>query len=157
MELFTRFSTALLFVSLFSSAGEASISSELKQQIRDAASRSALDPLLVESIIRVESNFQKDATSHKGAMGLMQVMPKTADECGITEPYHAVDNLMGACECLRRLINRYRGNLKLALAAYNAGVANVEKYKSIPPFRETKSYVKKILALYQKKKGLLRP
>ena len=78
----------------------------------------------------------------------MQVMPKTADSCEVHEPYHAVNNLMGACECLRKLINRYRGNLKLALAAYNAGPTNVDKHKGIPPFPETQSYVKKILSKY---------
>lgn len=128
----------------------ASPSPILRQQIQDAALRSSLDPQLVEAIVRVESNFKKTATSHKGAMGLMQVMPGTADQCEVHEPYHAVDNLMRACECLRLLLNRYRGNLPLALAAYNAGPGNVEKYKGIPPFKETRRYVKKILAFYKR-------
>ena len=81
-------------------------------------------------------------------MGLMQVMPSTADDCEVHEPYHAVNNLMGACECLRRLINRYEGNLKWALAAYNAGPTNVDRYQGIPPFPETQSYVAKILKKY---------
>ena len=120
----------------------------LSTKIRDAALRSALDPKLVEAVIKVESNFRSDATSPKGAMGLMQVMPHTAERCGIVDPYHPLDNLMGACECLRELINRYRGNLKLALAAYNAGPKNVDRYRGIPPFNETKQYVKKVLTLY---------
>lgn len=123
---------------------------ELKQKIRDAAVRSFLDPKLVEAVIKVESSFNVSARSPKGAMGLMQVMPDTADFCDIQEPFHAVNNLMGACDCLRKLINKYRGNLELALAAYNAGVRNVEKYRGIPPFPETRAYVKKILALYRK-------
>ena len=122
----------------------------LRRQIRDAALRSALDPKLVEAVVRVESNFKANARSHKGAMGLMQVMPGTADECEIHDPFHATNNLMGACACLRRLINRYRGNLQLALAAYNAGPANVTRYKGIPPFPETQEYVRKILSIYAK-------
>ena len=128
------------------------VSPTLLQTIEDAAKRSYLDPKLVEAIVAVESNFNSKATSHKGAMGLMQVMPKTADSCEVHEPHHAVNNLMGACECLRKLINRYRGNLKLALAAYNAGPFNVDKHGGIPPFPETRSYVKKILSKYEKLK-----
>lgn len=124
----------------------------LETQIRDAAARSSLDPRLIKAVIAVESNFKTHATSRKGAMGLMQVMPKTAEVQGIRQPYHATDNLMGACEYLRMLINRYRGRLELALAAYNAGPSNVDRYQGIPPFPETQAYVKKILALYEKSK-----
>ena len=127
------------------------IPSDLAQKIRDAAHRSFLDPKLVEAIITVESNFKATATSKKGAMGLMQVMPRTADICEIHEPYHALNNLMGACECLRKLINRYRGDLRLALAAYNAGTQNVERYRGIPPFPETQKYVARIMKLYDGK------
>jgi soluble lytic murein transglycosylase-like protein len=120
----------------------------LHEKIKDAAFRSSLDPKLVEAVIKVESNYKPRATSNKGAMGLMQVMPQTADACEIHDPYHAVNNVMGACECLRRLINRYQGNLKLALAAYNAGPTSVERYGGIPPFKETMEYVKKVLRIY---------
>ena len=121
-------------------------------KIRDAAQRSSLDPKLVQAVIKVESNFRPDATSAKGAMGLMQVMPQTAERCGIVDPYHPLDNLMGACECLRELINRYRGDLRLALAAYNAGPRNIDKYHGIPPFRETQAYVKRVLEIYSELK-----
>lgn len=123
---------------------------DLNQRIKDAALRSALDPSLIKAVVQVESNFESDATSLKGAMGLMQVMPKTAEAQGIRQPYHATENLMGACDYLRTLINRYRGNLKWALAAYNAGPSNVEKYGGIPPFKETQAYVKKVLSFYQR-------
>jgi len=124
----------------------------LNQKIKDAAFRSSLDPSLIKAIVKVESNFESRATSLKGAMGLMQVMPKTAEAQGIRQPYHVTENLMGACDYLRTLINRYRGNLKWALAAYNAGPGNVDKYGGIPPFKETQLYVKKVLNIYQRLK-----
>jgi soluble lytic murein transglycosylase-like protein len=125
---------------------------DLNQRIKDAAVRSSLDPSLIKAIVQVESNFESRATSLKGAMGLMQVMPKTAEAQGIRQPYHATENLMGACDYLRTLINRYRGNIKWALAAYNAGPGNVDRYGGIPPFKETQLYVKKVLNIYQRLK-----
>jgi soluble lytic murein transglycosylase-like protein len=124
----------------------------LDQKIKDAALRSSLDPALVKAVIQVESNFQSQVTSRKGAMGLMQVMPKTAEAQGIQEPYHPTENLMGACEYLRKLINQYRGNLELALAAYNAGPRNVERFGGIPPFKETQTYVAKVMKIYRQLK-----
>lgn len=124
----------------------------LDQRIEDAAIRSSLDPALVKAVIQVESNFQSQITSQKGAMGLMQVMPKTAEAHGIQQPYHPTDNLMGACDYLRKLINQYRGNLELALAAYNAGPKNVDRYGGIPPFKETQAYVSKVMKIYQQLK-----
>jgi soluble lytic murein transglycosylase-like protein len=121
----------------------------LRERIREAATRAYLDPKLVEALIRVESNFKPSARSPKDAMGLMQVIPTTADACEIHDPFNTVNNLMGACDCLRKLINRYRGNLKLALAAYNAGPGAVEKYGGIPPYRETQHYVRRILQIYR--------
>ena len=85
-------------------------------------------------------------------MGLMQVMKDTADQCEIHDTYHAVNHLMGACECLRKLINRYGGDLKLALAAYNAGPKAVDRYRGIPPFAETQDYVVRVLAWYDRLK-----
>lgn len=126
---------------------------ELEQKIRDAAQRVSLDPKLVTAIIKVESNFKTQAISPKGAMGLMQVMPKTAEASDIHAPYHTMSNLMGACEYLRSLINRYRGDLKLALAAYNAGPGNVERHGGIPPFAETRQYVKSVLSFYEQLKS----
>lgn len=125
----------------------------LHQKIQDAALRSSLDPLLVQAVVQVESGYKPSATSKKGAMGLMQVMPDTADGCDIHDPYNSVNNLMGACECLRKLVNRFGGNMKLALAAYNAGPHNVERYQGIPPFPETVEYVKKVLRIYSNLKS----
>jgi soluble lytic murein transglycosylase-like protein len=143
----TRFNLAypLIFLALLQVAA---VKPSLLLRIRDAAMRSSLDPKLVQAVVQAESNFKPRATSDKGAMGLMQVMPTTADECEIHDPYHAVNNLMGACDCLRKLINRYRGNVSFALAAYNAGPSNVDKYHGVPPFRETQAYVKKVMKIY---------
>ncbi len=125
---------------------------EYREAITEAARRASLDPKLVEAVIAVESNYSRRAVSPKGAQGLMQVIPTTQAECGIAEPYHTVNHLMGATECLRKLINRFRGNVKLALAAYNAGTGAVVKYGGIPPYRETREYVKKVLGTYSRLK-----
>jgi len=121
-------------------------------KIQEAALTWGLDPKLVQAIISVESAYTTRAISPKGAMGLMQVMPKTADSVEIHQPMHALSNLMGACQYLRQMLNRFRGNTKLALAAYNAGPHNVIRYKGIPPFPETQKYVKKIMSLYRRGK-----
>lgn len=133
------------------------LSSSLDEKIKDAAMRAHLDHRLVEAIIQVESNFNFKALSPKGAQGLMQVMPSFSDECEIRSAFHPVDNLMGACDCLRRLINRYRGNLKLALAAYNAGPSQVDKFKGVPPFKETKLYVERVLKIYRSRTDEIHP
>lgn len=151
---FERLALALLCV-LAVGEGQAASSrlkvpeASLRARIREAALRASLDPKLVEALIRVESNFEPRARSNKDAMGLMQVIPSTADACEIHDPFNTVNNLMGACDCLRKLVNRYRGNLKLALAAYNAGPGAVDKYGGIPPYRETQHYVKRILEIYR--------
>jgi len=129
------------------------IDRDLQARVADAARRAFLDPKLILAIIKVESNFQKTAKSPKGAMGLMQVMKSTAVECEIHDPYHVTNHLMGATECLRKLVNRYGGDFKLALAAYNAGPANVDKYGGIPPFRETQRYVRLVMAEYNRLKA----
>lgn len=153
MVLSTTYSPKVIFL-IFCLAMVSAIGAPhpLDQQIKDAALRSSLDPALVKAVIQVESNYKPHATSQKGAMGLMQVMPKTAQTQGIQEPYHPIDNLMGACDYLRKLINQYRGNVELALAAYNAGPGNVERYGGIPPFKETQSYVAKVMKIYRRLK-----
>jgi len=118
-------------------------------EVELAARRFRLDPLLVQAIIHQESGNKEDVTSSAGAIGLMQVMPRTARELGIPNAYHGLSNLMGACEYLRYLKNRFV-KLPLVLAAYNAGPARVEKYGGIPPFRETQNYVRAVMKKYEK-------
>jgi soluble lytic murein transglycosylase-like protein len=103
---------------------------------------------LVHAMIKVESNYQPRAVSSKGAMGLMQLMPATARQYGVSDPFDPVQNLGAGIQHLRGLLDRYgKGRESLALAAYNAGEATVSRYRGIPPFRETQNYVRRILSL----------
>jgi Transglycosylase SLT domain/Domain of unknown function (DUF4124) len=108
------------------------------------ATKHGLSPDLVRAVIQVESAFDPTAVSPKGAMGLMQLMPATAREYGVTDPFHPEQNIRAGTAYLKRLLDRYDRKIELALAAYNAGPGNVEKYGDVPPFRETQNYVKKI-------------
>ncbi len=106
-----------------------------------------VDPLLVRALIQVESNYRPRAKSHKGAMGLMQLMPATAREHKVRNPYDPKANIGAGVKHLKALIDRFDGALDMALAAYNAGEGAVNKFGGIPPYRETRNYVTKILSL----------
>ena len=115
------------------------------QEIREIAARHGVDADLVEAVIRVESAFNPRAVSNKGAQGLMQLMPRTASALGVRNVFDPYQNIEGGVRHLRYLLDRYPGNVPLALAAYNAGEKAVDQYRGIPPYGETTQYVQKIL------------
>ena len=108
----------------------------------------ALDPKLVLSVIAAESNFETGAQSPKAAMGLMQLIPDTAERFNVRNAYDATQNLRGGMRYLRWLLSYYRGNIVYALAAYNAGEKQVDRYRGVPPFAETRAYVQRVISLY---------
>ncbi len=125
--------------------------SELRALAVEAARRHGLDPDLVLAVISVESGFRPQAVSPKGAQGLMQIMPRTAADLGVKDAFDPADNLDGGARHLLFLLQLYDGDLERALAAYNAGVGAVSRHRGIPPFRETRAYVKKVLERYRGK------
>jgi soluble lytic murein transglycosylase-like protein len=121
---------------------------ELQQLVSQISLEHGVDPRLVDALVRVESSYDPGAVSRKGAMGLMQLMPGTADRLKVEDPFDPEQNLRAGVKEFSRLVDRYAGNLQLALAAYNAGEGAVARYRGIPPYNETRSYVSRILTLY---------
>jgi soluble lytic murein transglycosylase-like protein len=113
-----------------------------------AANRHDVDPALVKAIIMAESGYNPNAISKKGAKGLMQLMPSTAEALGVEDVFNPEQNISGGVRYFKRLVNRFDGDVKLALAAYNAGSKKVRHYQGIPPYKSTQYYIKKVFKYY---------
>ena len=122
---------------------------DLRALAEAAARRHGLDPALVLAVVQVESGFRPDAVSPKGARGLMQLMPGTATRLGVEDSFDPEQNLDGGTRHLGDLIARYNGDVKRALAAYNAGEGAVERHRGVPPYGETRAYVRNVLRRYR--------
>jgi hypothetical protein len=121
---------------------------DIDAAIEQAAARHNVDPSLVRSVVKVESNFNPNAVSRKGAMGLMQLMPSTARSLNVSNPFDPAQNVDAGVRHLRKLLDSYGGNVRLSLAAYNAGSGAVARSAGVPHFRETQNYVRRITNLY---------
>jgi soluble lytic murein transglycosylase len=122
--------------------------SQYKHIIYNLSRKYNIKPSLVKALIKVESDWDTNALSRKGAMGLMQLMPSTAEEMDVKNPYNPEENIEGGIRYLRHLLDKFQGDLDLTLAAYNAGPEIVRKFKDIPPIPETQRYVEKVLTIY---------
>ncbi|MFO0706833.1 MAG: lytic transglycosylase domain-containing protein [Nitrospira sp.] len=122
---------------------------ELEPMISRYSQQHQLHPALIRAVIKAESDFDPMAVSRAGAVGLMQLMPQTAVRMDVRDLYDPEDNIGGGTKYLRQLLDRFRGNLPLALAAYNAGEHVVDRYRGLPPIDETRQYVKKVIRYYR--------
>jgi soluble lytic murein transglycosylase-like protein len=126
---------------------------EIERLIIENARACKLDPALIEAVIANESGFDPTARSSAGAKGLMQLMPRTAASLGVSDPYDPAQNIWGGARYLGALLRQFGGSVERAVAAYNAGPAAVAKYDGVPPYAQTKAYVRNVLATLQKYKA----
>ena len=127
----------------------------VQQYIRDfegiisqASERFKVDPFLIKAVIKAESDFNQNAVSQKGAQGLMQLMPGTAEDMKVEDPFNPEENIFGGTRYLSMMLSRFNNDMRLALAAYNAGPERVENHRGIPPIPETKSFIEKVMQYY---------
>jgi len=116
--------------------------------IREASSTYNVEPSLIKAVIKAESGFNHRAVSRKGAQGLMQLMPSTADLLRVNDPFDPTENIYGGTRYLRKLLDRFDHDMELAVAAYNAGPEAVETHKGIPPYKETQTFVRRVIKYY---------
>jgi soluble lytic murein transglycosylase-like protein len=121
--------------------------------IKAASEKFNMEPSLVKAVIKAESGFNHTAVSSKGAQGLMQLMPGTAEDMEVDDPYNPEKNIFGGTKYLSKMMERYNNDVKLALAAYNAGPDNVDEYKDVPPFKETKTFIERVMKYYDQYKA----
>ena len=143
-----NFSNALQEAGAIQANTQATTKSQILNVVNQISEKHGVDEKLVQALIKQESGFNPKAKSKAGAMGLMQLMPSTAKNLGVQDPYNIVQNVEGGVKYLKSMLNKYNGNIILALAAYNAGPGAVDKYDGVPPYQETQNYVKNILANY---------
>lgn len=128
--------------------GYESIAGEYASIFKEASEKYGLDQKLIELVAKKESNFNPNVTSKSGAMGIMQLMPATAEGLGVSNPYNAYENIMGGVSLLKKYYDEFNGNIELMIAAYNAGSGAVRKFGGIPPYEETKNYINWIKERY---------
>ena len=116
--------------------------------ISQASERFKVDPFLIKAVIKAESDFNQNAVSQKGAQGLMQLMPGTAEDMKVEDPFNPEENIFGGTRYLSMMLSRFNNDMRLALAAYNAGPERVEDHRGIPPIPETKSFIEKVMQYY---------